>query len=119
MWSLKKMSLIFLVILLIPVSGVRAQCPKNLDGNNRIKLARLKMGNTFTDGGYVFSEGKRENVVTFDHRKLWALMEKPQAIYTVTLEQQVAGRPNATDCIYQVSESGTPVTKLLIHGEKQ
>jgi hypothetical protein len=114
---MRRLTKVFLsvLVILIPVSGMGAQCPNKLTS---IQLNKIKAGNTLTQSGYEFREGQRENRTTFDHKKLWDLMGKNGAIYTVTLEQDVAGRPNALDCIYQVKEGSNAVTKFLLHGEK-
>src|SRR5690349_10586706 len=115
MWC-KMLSLSVFVALLLPISGARAQCPKQLDS---IKLNRIRTGNTFTVGGYEYREGQRENTTTFDHNKLWALMGKNNANYTVTLLQDIGTRPGVAACTYQVKENSQDVTKLLLHGDKR
>jgi hypothetical protein len=111
---LKIVSLTMLVIS-IPVSGLCANCPNKLTS---IQLNKLKSGTTFTESGYKFRLGQRGDYnVAFEPQKLWDLMSKNGAIYTVTLSQDVGSRPGTADCIYQVKEGSTAVTKLVIHGQ--
>jgi hypothetical protein len=116
MWYLKKLSLSFFVISLISVSVASAQCPKKLDP---IKLNKLKAGQTFTENGYTFRVGNNsQNSTTFDHRRLWTELGTNGAVISVTFEKDVGGLPGTLDCQYQVTSSGNPITKFLLHGEK-
>ena len=121
MWSLKRLSLNAFVLLILPVSAADAQCPKKLDA---IRLNKIRTGNTFTEGGYEYressvSEVPGANTTSFDHKKLWALMGKKDADYTVTLIEDIGTRPGVVACKYQVKEHGQNVTMFLLHGDKR
>jgi|ERR1700730_7116124 hypothetical protein len=116
MWCLKKISLIFLVILLSAVSAANAQCPHEL---GPIQLHLLQTTGTYTENNYTFKEVKEGWHTGFDHRKLWNLV-KIDANYLVILDKEgeVASHPNETNCIYKVSLNRHHVTKFVIHGKR-